>query len=114
MSQISEPVKRHGGSDSDGVSAAVVGDDFGGGLYDGVISLVGSVAWCWLSTLLFSIWRVEVVGLNFFFFGWNLYSLFLSNNGLVCGNCKDLVLHTWSVAHSGLYGWLGCRVDQSG
>ena len=51
--------------------------------------------------------------LGFFFF-WNLYSLFLSSNGLVCGNCKDLVRHTWSVAHSGLYRWLGRRVDQSG
>ena len=47
----------------------VVGDDFGGGLCDGVIPLVGSMAWCWLSTLLFLLWQVEVVDLNFFFFG---------------------------------------------
>ena len=46
----------------------VVGDDFGGGLCDGVIPLVGSMAWCWLSTLLFLLWQVEVVDLNFFFF----------------------------------------------
>ena len=39
------------GSDGEGVSAAAVSDDFGGGLCDGVISLVGSVVWCWLSTL---------------------------------------------------------------
>ena len=32
------------GSDGNGVSAAAVGDDFGGGLCDGVIPLVGSVA----------------------------------------------------------------------
>ena len=107
-------MKRHGGSEGDSVSAAVVGDDFGSRLCDGVILLVGSAAWWWLSTLLFSIWRFEVVDLNFFFFGWNLYSLFPSRNGLICGNCKDLVRHTWSVAHSGLYWWLGRRVDQSG
>ena len=41
MSQILEPVKRHSGSDGDGVLAVVVGDDFGGGLCDGVIPLVG-------------------------------------------------------------------------
>ena len=46
----------------------VVGDDFGGGLCDGVIPLVGSMVWCWLSTLLFLLWRVEVVDFNFFFF----------------------------------------------
>ena len=37
-------MKRHGGSEGDSVSAAVVGDDFGGGLCDGVILLVGSAA----------------------------------------------------------------------
>ena len=103
-------MKWHGGGD--------------GGLCEGVIPLVGSAVWCWLSALL----RVEVVDLIgggfggglklwiwfFFFFFWNLYSLFLSSNGLVCGNCKDLVRHTWSVAHSGLYRWLGRRVNQSG
>ena len=44
VSQISKPVKQHGGSNGDGVSAAVVGDDFGGGSCDGVIPLVRSVA----------------------------------------------------------------------
>ena len=44
MSQISEPVKRHSGSDGDGVLAVVVGEDFAGGLCDGVIPLVGSTA----------------------------------------------------------------------
>ena len=44
MSQILEPVKRHSGSDGDGVLAVVVGDDFGGGLCDGVIPLVGLTA----------------------------------------------------------------------
>ena len=72
------------------------------------------------STMAVRIWLVVVsamgwsCGSGFFFFFWNLYSLFLSSNGLVCGNCKDLVRHTWSVAHSGLYRWLGRRVDQSG
>ena len=32
------------GSDGNGVSAAAVGDDFGGGLCDGIIPLVGSAA----------------------------------------------------------------------
>ena len=73
------------------VSTTVVGDDFGGGLCDGVIPLVGSMAWCWLSTLLFLLWQVEVVDLNFFFFWWNLYFLFLSTNSLIGGNCKDLM-----------------------
>ena len=63
------------------------------GLCDGVILLVGLAAWCWLLTLLFSIWQVDVVDLNFFFFflGWNLCSLFLSKDGLIGGNCKDLM-----------------------
>ena len=50
MSQISEPVKWHGGSEG-----------------DGVIPLMGSAAWWWLSTFLFSIWRFEAVDLNFLF-----------------------------------------------
>ena len=60
-----------------------------GGLCDGVIPLVGSAVWCWLSALLW----VEVVDLIgggfggglklwicfffFFFSWWNLCSLFL-------------------------------------
>ena len=39
------------GSDGDGVSAAAISDDFGDELCDGVIPLVGSAIWCWLSTL---------------------------------------------------------------
>ena len=37
---------------------------------------------------------------------WNLGSLFLSRDGLIGGNCKDLVRHAWSVDDSGLYCWL--------
>ena len=43
------------------------GQCFSSGLCNGVIPLVGSAAWCWLSTLLFLICQVEVVDLNFFF-----------------------------------------------
>ena len=41
------------GSDGDGVSTAAVGDDFSDELCDGVIPLVGSAVWCWLSTLFY-------------------------------------------------------------
>ena len=37
---------------------------------------------------------------------WNLGSLFLSRDGLIGGNCKDLVRHAWSVDDCGLYHWL--------
>ena len=41
------------GSDGDGVLAATISDDFGDELCDGVIPLVGSAVWCWLSTLFY-------------------------------------------------------------
>ena len=87
MVSLGSTVKRRHGFVDDGCQ-----DLIGGGFGDGL------KLWIWV----------------FFFFFWNLYSLFLSSNGLVCGNCKDLVRHTWSVAHSGLYRWLGRRVNQSG
>ena len=40
VSQISELVKRHGGSDGDSMPAVVVGDDFDSRLCDGVDDLV--------------------------------------------------------------------------
>ena len=48
-------MKWHDGSDGDGVLTVVVGDDFGCRSCDGIIPLVGSMAWCWPSTFLFSI-----------------------------------------------------------
>ena len=50
MVEIGAGESNHG-SDGDGVSVAAVSDDFGDGLCDGVIPLVGSAVWCWLSTL---------------------------------------------------------------
>ena len=60
MSHILEPVKRHGGSEGDGISTvgcAMASFCWWGSALDGG-----------LSTLLFSIWRFEVVDLKFFFF----------------------------------------------
>ena len=37
---------------------------------------------------------------------WNLGSLFLSRDGLIGGNCKDLARHAWSVDYRGLCYWL--------
>ena len=73
LSQISEPVKRHGGSEGDGISAvgcAMASFYWWGSALDGG-----------LSTLLFSIWRFEVVDLKFFFFFCWIYVLCFWSSG---------------------------------
>ena len=44
------------------------GDDFGGGLCDGILPLVGSAVLDGGLSTLSLIWWIEVVNLNFFFF----------------------------------------------